>query len=95
VGTIQNDEARLSISDASLVEGNSGTSSASFVVSLAAASTQTISVSYATANATAVSGSDYTSASGMLTFLPGETSKSIAVAVSGDVQRAGRVVCRT
>ncbi len=86
MATIYNDEARLSINDVGLVEGNSGTATANFVVSLATASNQTVSVSYATANVTANSGSDYTSTSGTLTFLPGETSKSIAVTVNGDVQ---------
>ncbi|HZN35348.1 MAG TPA: Calx-beta domain-containing protein [Pirellulaceae bacterium] len=84
VGLIRNDESRLTITDVTLAEGSSGSTSAVFTVSLAAPTSQTISVSYATASGTAQSGSDYTAASGTLTFLPGETTKTIAVAVAGD-----------
>lgn len=42
------------------------------------------SVTYATANGTATSGSDYTSASGTLSFAAGETSKTLVVALSND-----------
>ncbi len=82
--TIRNDEARLSVSDATLVEGAAGTTSAVFTVGLAAASNQTISVDYATVNGSATSGSDYLAASGALTFAPGETSKTIAITINGD-----------
>ena len=41
-------------------------------------------VSYATANGTATAGNDYTSKSGTLTFAPGETTKTISVAIKGD-----------
>ena len=73
VGTITNDDVTtptLSISDVSVVEGNSGTTTARFVVSLSAASTSTVTVGYATANGTATAGSDYVAKSGTLT-LPG------------------------
>jgi hypothetical protein len=88
-GTILNEDAApptpsLSISDVSLTEGNGGTKNFVFTVTLSAASTQTVAVSYATANGTATAGSDYTAASGTLTFTPGQTSKTITVAVKGD-----------
>jgi subtilisin-like proprotein convertase family protein len=86
VATIQNDEARLAIGDATLLEGNSGTSQAVFAVSLSTASTQTVTVNYATANSSATSGSDYIAASGALLFAPGETAKMIAVTINGDAQ---------
>lgn len=44
----------------------------------------TSTVNFATTNGTATSGSDYTSASGTLTFAPGETSKTITVPILGD-----------
>lgn len=74
----------LSISDATVTEGNAGTVNAVFTVTLSAASTQTVTVSYATANVTAMAGSDYVAASGTLTFAPGTTSQTLTVAVNGD-----------
>jgi hypothetical protein len=41
-------------------------------------------MSYQTANGTAVAGSDYTAAAGALTFAPGQTSRTVSVAVVGD-----------
>lgn len=88
VGTITNDDQPgLSINDASVTEGNSGTTNAVFTVTLSAASTQTVNVAFATANGTtnpATAGSDYTAVSGTLTFAPGETTKLITVVVTGD-----------
>jgi chitinase len=75
---------KLSVSDASVVEGNSGSQTATFTVSLDKAATGSVTVAYATANGTALSGSDYTAKSGTLTFALGETSKSVTVAVAGD-----------
>jgi hypothetical protein len=74
----------LSINDATVNEGNSGTTNAAFTVSLSAASTQAITVSYGTANGTATAGSDYTAVTGQLTFNAGETSKTIGIPISGD-----------
>lgn len=74
----------VSVADASVAEGNSGATTLSFPVSLSAASKLPVTVSYATAGGTAAAGSDYQSASGTLTFAPGEVSKAIAVAVDGD-----------
>src|SRR3990170_2459363 len=87
LGTITDDDAAptLSIDDVVVLEGNSGTTNATFTVSLSAASGQTINVSYATADNTAVQPGDYTPTSGTLTFNPGNTSLPIAVPVLGDV----------
>ena len=43
-----------------------------------------MSVNYTTSNGTATAGSDYTAASGTLTFADGETSKSISVPINND-----------
>ncbi|NJP08793.1 MAG: hypothetical protein HC866_04335 [Leptolyngbyaceae cyanobacterium RU_5_1] len=75
----------LSIDDPTLTEGNSGISNLTFTVSLSTSSTQTVTVNYATADGTATVGSDYTAASGTLTFNPGETRKTIAVPIMGDL----------
>src|SRR2546422_482262 len=53
-------------------------------VSLSGASAQTVTVNYATANGTATAGADYVSINGTLTFLPGQTSQTITVAVLCD-----------
>jgi Calx-beta domain-containing protein/VCBS repeat protein len=74
----------IAIHDSTVTEGNAGTVAATFTVTLSAASTEAITVIYATGNGTATAGSDYQAASGMLTFAPGETSKTITVLVNGD-----------
>ncbi|SOU04190.1 hemagglutinin [Xanthomonas arboricola pv. fragariae] len=86
LGTIVNDDAvpSLSIDDVSVNEGNSGTTTATFTVSLSAASGQTVSVNYATANGSATAGSDYVARSGTLTFTPGTTAQGVAITVNGD-----------
>ena len=87
-GTILDDDAAplpvLGVGDASVTEGDAGTVNATFTVSLSAAGTQAVTVAYATANGTATAGSDYTAASGVLTFAPGVTSRTVSVAVRGD-----------
>jgi hypothetical protein len=76
----------LSIADATVAEGNAGTTTLSFPVTLSAASTQTVSVAYTTADGTATAPGDYAAATGTVTFRPGETSKVIAVGVVGDAE---------
>jgi hypothetical protein len=82
--TIVNDDG-LSISDVSLAEGTgAGTTSYTFTVSLLTAATSAVTVNYATESATAIAGTDFTVASGSLTFAAGETSKTITVQVAAD-----------
>ena len=68
-------------------EGNSGSASLEFTVSLSPASGKQVTVKYADAGTgTATSGTDYAAlASGTLTFAAGDTSKTITVKVNGDV----------
>ena len=77
----------LRINDVSRAEGNTGTSAATFTVTLSPASARTVTVAYATANGTATAGSDYSAASGTLTFTPGQTSKTVTVNLTGDTVR--------
>ena len=81
-GTITNDDnnSKLSISDATADEPGTMT----FTVTLAPASGREVKVNWATADGTATAPGDYTSESGPLTFAPGETTKTIEVAVAGD-----------
>ncbi|PYM15493.1 MAG: hypothetical protein DMD81_14915 [Candidatus Rokuibacteriota bacterium] len=74
----------ISINDVSVTERNSGTVAAVFTVSLSYASSESLSVAFATAPGTATAGNDYQNISGTLTFAPGQTTKTITVAVKGD-----------
>ena len=87
VGTITDDDAlaALTINDVTVAEGNAGTVDAIFTVSLSPVSGRTVTVNFATSNGSATAPGDYTTTSGTLTFLAGETSKTITVPVSGDV----------
>jgi probable HAF family extracellular repeat protein len=87
VGTILDDEPRLSITDVALVEGNSGTRQFVFTVSLSAAYDVPVTVNFATANGTAKAGEDYNARSGAVTFAPGQTSATISIVVKGDRKR--------
>jgi hypothetical protein len=81
--TITNDDSiSITVDDPSVAE-NTGT--LSFTVSLStAAPTGGATVDFATSNGTAMAGSDYTAASGTVSFAVGETSKTVDVTLSGD-----------
>jgi uncharacterized repeat protein (TIGR01451 family) len=83
-GQVVGTAVSISISDVTIMEGNTGTTNAVFNVTLSAATNVTVTVDYVTADGTATMGSDYQPASGTLTFNPNETSKSITVLVNGD-----------
>jgi hypothetical protein len=84
-GTILDDEPRISISDVTKREGRRGTTSFRFTVTLSVAYDQAVTVSFATADGTAtVADGDYVARAGTITFDPGETSKTITIAVNGD-----------
>jgi hypothetical protein len=83
--TITDDDPQpnLSIDDVTVVEGGSVTT-AVFTVSLAPASGREVRVRYATADGTALAGADYVPASGILTFEPGMTARTVSVTVTGE-----------
>ena len=87
-GTIVDDDplAALAVGDASVTEGNSGTTTATFPVTLSSPSGKTVSVDWHTADGTAQAPSDYSSTGGTLTFDPGVTTKQVSVSVNGDTQ---------
>ncbi|TXT25381.1 MAG: Na-Ca exchanger/integrin-beta4, partial [Planctomycetota bacterium] len=74
----------LTISDATVSEGNSGMTNAVFVVSLAQPSGRPVTVEFSTADGTALAGSDFVAATNKVTFNPGQTSQTISVAVTAD-----------
>ncbi len=71
----------IAITDASIDEDKG---EISFTVTLSKASKNKVTVEYATADKTAAAGSDYVAASETLTFLPGETQKTISIALIDD-----------
>lgn len=73
----------LSVADASITEGDAGTSDLSFVITLDSAFGESVSVSYSTSADTAT-GADFVPKSGTLTFAPGQVTKTVTVAVKGD-----------
>jgi hypothetical protein len=86
IGTIVNDDAApvVSVSNASILEGNAGTSVLTFGVSLTGDSELDASLDFATANATAT-GTDYVAASDTVTIPAGETTGTVDVVVNGDL----------
>ena len=89
--TIRNDDAAppppartLSIGNASVAEGRSGTSSVTLTVTLSQASTSTVTVVVSRVGGTATSASDFAFSTVTLTFAPGVTSRTVTVQVYGD-----------
>ncbi|MGD9719884.1 MAG: beta strand repeat-containing protein [Pirellulales bacterium] len=85
-GTITDDDAEptVSVSDAIVAEGNTGTTAVVFTVTLSSASGKEVTVAYATSDGSAAAGSDYTATSGTVTFAPGATSMLLTVLANGD-----------
>jgi hypothetical protein len=77
----------LNIGDASVVEGNRGRNQVQFTVSRSGSGEGTVSVDYRTVAGTALAKSDYSAASGTLTFHPGVWSHTITIAVKTDRTR--------
>jgi hypothetical protein len=84
VGTILDNEPRVSVGDVTVTEGNTGTVTATLTVRLSVAYDQAVTVHFATADGSAIAGSDYAAASGDVTIPAGQTTQSITVAVLGD-----------
>jgi outer membrane protein assembly factor BamB len=78
----------VSINDVSVSEGNSGTTTLNFTVSLSFATSATVTVPWSTANGTAtVADGDYVQVTGgSVTFNPGATSQTLQVTVNGDTR---------
>jgi len=74
----------ISIADTTVAEGNTGSSNATFTVTLSKPSTTPVTVGYSTSNGTATAGADYTAAAGTITFAAGVTTQTVTVTVTGD-----------
>ncbi len=80
-----NDDTSVDIGNISVAEGNTGTTNATFTVTLSVASSSTVTVDFSTSDGTAIAGSDYTAIAGQtVTFSPGDTSQTVTVLVNGD-----------
>ena len=77
----------IAVADARVEEGAGAV--LAFVVTLSRAASGTLTVDYATSDGTATAGTDYTAASGTLTFTAGDRSKTISVAVLDDSHDEG------
>ncbi|HTI99788.1 MAG TPA: Calx-beta domain-containing protein [Dongiaceae bacterium] len=77
----------LYVGNASVNEGNTGATTLAVPVHLLPTSQQTVTVNYITVAGTATASTDYFSTNGALTFAPGESEKTVNVAVVGDIIR--------
>ena len=87
IGTITDDDAApsFSISDQTVTEGDAGSTTATFTVSLSAPSGKPVAVDYQTTDATATAPADYAGASGTISLPPGATTSTVDVQVQGDI----------
>ena len=83
---------RIRIEGARAKEGKD--ESLDFAVTLNRAAAHDVSVDYATKDETATAGADYTATSGTLTFVAGETAKTISVPVLDDAIDEGKETMR-
>ena len=86
---VSNGVPTISVADASVSEGDSGTTTLNFTVTLSALANGNVNVDFATSDnsptaGSATAGSDYTASSGTLTIPAGSTSATIGVSVTGD-----------
>ncbi|MDB5337171.1 MAG: Serine protease, subtilase family, partial [Planctomycetaceae bacterium] len=86
LGVITNDDflPSVQVSDAQVLEGDSGTTQMMFTVTRTGSTALPSTVAYSTSNGTATAGLDFTSASGTITFAAGETTKNVIVSIKGD-----------
>jgi Calx-beta domain/FG-GAP-like repeat/Bacterial Ig domain len=85
--TVKPIEASITTTTEFVKEGNFANTNYSFNVTLTGANNEAVTIKYSTADETAkVADRDYQETSGTITFAPGETSKTITVAVRGDTK---------
>lgn len=90
-----NQDDTISIDDVILTEGNSGTQTATFTVTLTRFANELITVDWTTEDETAtIADGDYVAANGTLTFAPAETTKTVSVTVNGDTNQEEHEVFR-
>jgi aryl-phospho-beta-D-glucosidase BglC (GH1 family) len=75
----------IHVGDIQVTEGDSGTTDATFTVTLSAPSSQPVTVDYTTADGSATAGGDYLARGGTLTFAPSVTTQTVTVSIVGDL----------
>lgn len=75
---------KVSINDVSVDEGNAGSTSLVFTLSLSEPSGKSITANYSTSNVSAIAGTDYVASSGTAAFSPGQTAQQVNITVNGD-----------
>jgi subtilisin-like proprotein convertase family protein len=92
VGTIMdvNTLPEIGVSDTIVAQPLTGTTTATFTITLSFQSQSTVTVDYTTADGTATTADgDYNKKSGTLTFAPGQTTKTVNVVVNSDTNVEG------
>jgi hypothetical protein len=84
-GTILDDDPRLTINNISVLEGNSGLTTAFFTVSLSAPTERDVTFVYATGNGTAVVFEDFVGTTGTSIIPAGQLSVDVPVSIIGDL----------
>ncbi|MCP9495273.1 MAG: hypothetical protein MSG64_12575 [Pyrinomonadaceae bacterium MAG19_C2-C3] len=79
----------VSINDASVAEGDSGTTEIVFNVNLSAASGREVTLGFNLLDGTARNSSDYFGITGSVRFVPGATTATIRVGIRGETLREG------
>ena len=74
----------ITLTPASITEGNTGTKNLVFTAALSAAVAQAVTVTYTTSAGTATAGTDYTEATGTITFAANTTTKTFNIVIRGD-----------
>jgi hypothetical protein len=81
--------ATITIDDVTPLEGNSGTTTANFVVHISSAQATDVTVDYSTQNGSATAPADYTAAAGTATIPAGATTTVVPVSIVGDTLSEG------
>ncbi len=80
---------RLFVGPVRILEGDGGSASLGYVISLSEPAAAAVTVDYQTVDGSATAGSDYVGVSGTATFPAGETSVPVSVPVIGDLVEEG------
>jgi probable HAF family extracellular repeat protein len=77
----------VSVGDTFAFEGNTGTRTAQFLLTISPMTSSPITIGYSTANGTAIAGSDYDATASTVTIPAGRTTWSVGVTVRSDRKR--------